>query len=118
MEGSRLKWIVAATIAAAPIFADAHAIIMNARPAPHTTVAPGRVDISLAFNSRIDRQRSRLSVRGPDGREAVVTRDAHGAPGALSGHAEVTAPGAWTVRWQVLSQDGHITRGEIPFDVR
>ncbi|WP_245326709.1 copper resistance protein CopC, partial [Bradyrhizobium sacchari] len=25
---------------------------------------------------------------------------------------------AWHLRWQVLSVDGHITRGDIPFTVR
>jgi methionine-rich copper-binding protein CopC len=28
------------------------------------------------------------------------------------------APGKYTIRWQALSVDGHITRGEIPFIVR
>jgi methionine-rich copper-binding protein CopC len=28
------------------------------------------------------------------------------------------SPGAYSVRWQVLAVDGHITRGEVPFTVR
>ena len=26
-------------------------------------------------------------------------------------------PGEYTVRWQVLAVDGHITRGDVPFTV-
>ena len=26
-------------------------------------------------------------------------------------------PGAYTLRWQVLAIDGHITRGDVPFTV-
>ncbi len=26
-------------------------------------------------------------------------------------------PGDYTVRWQVLAVDGHITRGDVPFTV-
>jgi methionine-rich copper-binding protein CopC len=28
------------------------------------------------------------------------------------------AAGSYTLRWQVLASDGHISRGEIPFNVR
>jgi methionine-rich copper-binding protein CopC len=32
--------------------------------------------------------------------------------------ANVTlAPGAYTLHWQVLAVDGHITRGNVPFTV-
>jgi copper resistance protein C len=27
------------------------------------------------------------------------------------------APGSYSVRWQVLAIDGHITRGDVPFTV-
>jgi methionine-rich copper-binding protein CopC len=27
------------------------------------------------------------------------------------------APGNYTIRWQVLAVDGHITRGDVPFTV-
>ncbi|MFI4981818.1 MAG: copper resistance protein CopC, partial [Nevskiales bacterium] len=31
--------------------------------------------------------------------------------------ADLATPGAYVVRWQVLSVDGHITRGDVPFTV-
>ncbi|TAI60323.1 copper resistance protein CopC, partial [Bradyrhizobium sp. Leo170] len=36
----------------------------------------------------------------------------------LDAEAKGLSPGAWRLRWQVLSVDGHITRGDIPFTVR
>ncbi len=35
----------------------------------------------------------------------------------LQTSAELTKPGAYVVRWQVLAIDGHITRGDVPFTV-
>ena len=42
-------------------------------------------------------------------------RPAH--PTLIETSAELTAPGAYVVRWQVLAIDGHITRGDVPFTV-
>jgi len=35
----------------------------------------------------------------------------------LSARAQQLAPGKYTLRWQALAVDGHITRGEVPFTV-
>jgi methionine-rich copper-binding protein CopC len=40
-----------------------------------------------------------------------------GLPAAAHAHAEGLTPGDWSLAWQALSIDGHITRGEIPFRV-
>lgn len=98
--------------------ASAHAIIVAAQPPMNATVAPGELAIRLEFNSRIDRPRSALSLRGPDGSEAAVALTPDAPPGVLAGRALVTAGKRWTLHWQVLSLDGHITRGEVIFSVR
>jgi len=36
----------------------------------------------------------------------------------LTAKAVGLMPGAYTIRWQVLAPDGHITRGEVHFTVR
>jgi copper resistance protein C len=38
-------------------------------------------------------------------------------PDTLSATGHKLAKGAYVLRWQVLSSDGHITRGEVPFQV-
>lgn len=101
-----------------PGIASAHAIIVDARPAMGSVIAPGEIAIRLDFNSRVDSKRSALSLQRPDGSEAAVALTADSAPNVLTGRAQVAENGRWKLRWQVLSLDGHITRGEVDFSVR
>ena len=107
-----------AAVALTPGIARAHAIVVAAQPAMNSTVLPGELEIRLDFNSQIDQKRSRLSLRRPDGTEFAVTLAPDGPPGVLAGRAQVAAEGRWTLHWQVLSLDGHITRGDVNFSVR
>jgi len=104
-------------VAIVPDVADAHAIIVSARPGVNSTVPPGELELQLDFNSRIDAQRSRLRLRGPDGTETPVALATQTSPNVVAGHATVMTVGRWKLDWQVLSLDGHITRGEIGFSV-
>jgi methionine-rich copper-binding protein CopC len=100
-----------------PVPAGAHAIVVAATPAADGVVAGPRVPIELRFNSRIDRERSRLVLVAPDGREVPLALAGAEAPDVLSAEAGGLAPGRYRLRWQVLGLDGHITRGDIPFSV-
>ena len=104
-------------MALTPGIAVAHAIVVAAKPAMNSNVAPGELEIWLHFNSRIYTKRSRLSLRRPDGVEVTVVLAPDAPPGVLAGLALVTEKGRWTLRWQALSLDGHITRGEVSFSV-
>ena len=106
-----------AAIALTPGIARAHAIVVAAQPAMNSTILPGELEIRLDFNSRIDQKRSRLSLQRPDGGEVAVALAPGGASGVLAGRAQVAGEGPWKLRWQVLSLDGHITRGEVSFSV-
>jgi hypothetical protein len=98
--------------------AEAHAIIVVAQPSINASVAQGELDIRLEFNTRIDRQRCRLALRRPDGGEAAVALVTDVPPNVLAARAHTDSSGRWRVEWQVLSLDGHITRGEVNFSVR
>ena len=103
------------------LFAEAacgHAIVVAGRPAMNASVAPGKLEIKLEFNSRIDRQRSRLSLLRPDGTLAEVEPAPDGAQNVLAAQIDATMAGRWKLEWQVLSLDGHITRGTVRFSVR
>jgi len=113
-----LLGVSAVLIALSPGIARAHAIVVAAQPAMNSTVAQGELEIRLDFNSQIDRKRSRLSLQRPDGSESVIALAPDGPAGVLAGRAQATLSGRWKVRWQVLSLDGHITRGEVRFSVR
>jgi methionine-rich copper-binding protein CopC len=101
-------------LACVPKIALAHAILMTSTPATGGTIAAGHQVLDFVYNSKIDHRRSRLTLTGPDGVPAVLKIAAGSATNALDAEAELK-PGAYTLRWQALALDGHITRGDVPF---
>src|SRR5262245_16348245 len=93
--------------------AAAHAIISGSTPAAGATVTGPDVPMSLRYNSRIDAERSRLTLIGPDGKSTPLLLAPSPAPDMLAAKATGLAPGDYRLRWQVLAVDGHITRGDI-----
>jgi copper resistance protein C len=101
----------------APACATAHAILIASVPPAGASVPAGKVDMTFRYNSRIDRARSRLTLTSPDHSQSVLKIAPDGPPELLQTSTELTAPGAYVVRWQVLAIDGHITRGDVPFTI-
>ena len=96
--------------------AQAHAILEESVPTAGASVPAGPVALMLRYNSRIDRDRSRLTLIRPDHTRTDLPLDPEGPPDRLTATVPLT-PGAYTVRWQVLAVDGHITRGDVAFTV-
>ena len=99
----------------APPPALAHAILMESAPAIGATIPPGPTHIALRYNSRIDQGRSRLELRTP-GASPTLLHLEPSPDDTLVTNTPLT-PGDYTVRWQVLAVDGHITRGDVPITV-
>lgn len=110
------RHLIALALTLAPAAAQAHAILEDSRPPIGGSVPAGKLVLWLRYNSRLDRGRSRLTLTRPDHSQVVLPIDPDGPPDILTAHLEVT-PGAYSVRWQVLAIDGHITRGDVPFTV-
>ncbi len=108
--------VLAAAGLLAPDQARAHAILMDSQPAARATVPAGPAAIMLRFNSRVDHARSRMALRAA-GTETALPVDPASAADSLAASATL-APGDYVVRWQVLTVDGHITRGDVPFTVQ
>lgn len=96
----------------------AHAVLVASTPAAHETVKGPDVAIHLRFNSRIDGLRSRLLLADAAGKVRTLTLTPQKAPDTLDVESQKLSAGAYTIRWQALAADGHITRGEVPFMVR
>jgi methionine-rich copper-binding protein CopC len=107
-----------ALLFAAPGLALAHAIVVSSSPALDSAVPGPEIMVTVKFNSRIDHQRSRLSIIDAAGAAQELTLEDKTPVDALIGKATGLAPGKYKVRWQVLAVDGHITRGDIPFTVK
>jgi methionine-rich copper-binding protein CopC len=114
---SRRAAIAAVLLASlSPRPALAHAILEESEPAQGGTVRAGTVALRFRYNSRIDVGRSRLTVTRPDHTQATLAIASGGSPDIVAAIVDLT-PGAYTVRWQVLAIDGHITRGDVRFTV-
>ena len=100
-----------------PRLARAHAHLLASTPAVNATVHGPDVAFDLKFNSRVAPKGSMLTVVLPGGQTQRLTLDSHSNDVNLDAHAQLK-PGRYTLRWQALSTDGHISRGEIPFTVR
>ena len=96
----------------------AHAVLRSSTPAANMSVAIGKVVFTLKYNSRVDPKHSSLSLLAPGGKVTPLMIEDPSTPETLSSKATLTARGSYELRWQALSGDGHITRGEIPFRVR
>ena len=98
--------------------ADAHAILKTSVPRAKQVVPGPDVAITLTFNSRIDVKRSQIAVRGAGTPERKLSLGNNASPDIMTTVAKGLQNGQYVVRWQVLASDGHISRGEIPFEVR
>jgi methionine-rich copper-binding protein CopC len=110
---------VAFTIVAALVSmsASAHAILVDSTPKANGSVPAGHASLVLKYNSKIDQERSRLVLVGPDHKETPLPINAStDRPNELDSTAELS-PGAYVIHWQALALDGHITRGDLPFTV-
>ena len=102
----------------APPPALAHAVLVSSTPQKNAAVSGPDITINLTYNSRVDGARSTLSLLKPDGTVERIGTPAQPAPDVLSATGHGLAKGAYVLRWQVLASDGHITRGEVPFQVQ
>lgn len=103
-------------LAGATTNASAHAILVASQPAAGAHIGRGLVTIRLQYNSRIDRARSKLLLISAAREQSTLKVAEDGPPDVLAASADLQ-PGSYTLRWQVLAIDGHITRGEVPFTV-
>lgn len=97
--------------------ARAHAIVLGSTPSPDQTVSARDIPIEIRFNSRIDAERSHLKLYRADGSGVALPPPDERATDMLKARATGLTPGRYRLHWQTLSPDGHITQGDIPFDV-
>lgn len=97
----------------------AHAMLESASPPVGGTVAAPS-DIRITFSEGVEPKFSGVALSGPGG--AVPTSKASVAAGdnkTLVVHiAAKLAPGAYTVKWHVVSVDTHRTQGDFAFTVK
>src|SRR5689334_14864186 len=98
---------------------SAHAILIKSIPTANQVVNGPTVALALTFNSRIDQARSTLILESSDHTSSKIpVKVDSSSPEKLMTTIPHLAAGSYRLRWQVLAVDGHITRGELPFQVK
>jgi hypothetical protein len=104
----------------APAVASAHAYLEKAAPAQRAVVFTPPGQVQLWFNERIEPRFCTVTVTDATG-NAVDKGDMHGEadnPKQLSVGLKPLTSGVYTVKYRVLSVDGHVVTSEFPFTVR
>ena len=109
---------LAVLLAVSPRLARAHAVLVSSTPQKNAVVSGPDITINLKYNSRVDGAHSSLSLLMPDGSIGRIEPLSQPAADMLSATGHKLGKGTYVLRWQVLSSDGHITRGEVPFQVQ
>jgi copper resistance protein C len=114
-----IAWLAAAVVLAGAAAAAAHATLVRSVPASRASVRqpPGRVE--LWFSERLEPAFSTASAWSATGarvdrQDASVAADD---PKRLAMTLSGAVPGRYTVRYRVLSVDGHVTEGSFSFTV-
>jgi hypothetical protein len=109
-----------ATALLVPAAASAHASLVKSVPGRRAVLVTPPTRVQLWFNERLEPAFSRLSVWDAEGKQVdardvqVDTQD----PKLLSVGVPALQPGRYTVRFRVLSVDGHVVESEFPFTLR
>ena len=110
---------VSALALAVPQLALAHAVLVHSTPQRDEVVhATADLHVQLKFNSRIDGPHCTLLLADAKGKTRALPLAKQAAPDELDAQPTAVAPGTYSLRWQALASDGHITRGEVPFRVQ
>jgi methionine-rich copper-binding protein CopC len=107
-------------LALLPTEALAHAVLVKAVPAECSTLTAPPPRVELWFSERLEPAYSRASVTDEAGTRvdlgnAAVSRED---PKRISLSLPSLAPGRYTVRFRVLSVDGHVVESSLTFTVR
>ena len=114
------RLLIFASFCFIPAVAAAHAYLVKSVPAGRATLFSSPGKIQLWFNERLEPKYSTASVFDPDGKRvdaenAQVSADD---PKQLSVALKPIPAGRYTVKFRVLSVDGHVVEQSFPFTIR
>jgi methionine-rich copper-binding protein CopC len=110
-----------AALSLAPLSpASAHAIVLESSPTHDAVLARAPGQVTLRFNSKIEKRFTRLTLAaGDQAPTPVALPDGEDAepPDRLVIPLRPLGPGVYVLRYRVLAVDGHITEGALRFTV-
>ncbi len=115
-----LLCVLVADAGIVPPSAHAHAVLLASAPARRATLIEPPAQVELTFSERLEGAYARLMVEDAGGAR-VDRNDAALAPGderRVRVSLRLLEPGTYTVRFRVLSVDGHVVESSFAFTVR
>lgn len=115
-----IKSLFLSTALLSPLAAQAHAILVKSQPEKDATVTEAPKQIDLWFNDPVRSEYKALAVIDSEGKRV----DNHDVEQSLTDGSNIyatvqtLAPGTYTVRYRVVSQDTHIVTGKFQFTVK
>jgi len=103
-----------------PISSWGHAYLVKSSPARRAMLSSPPTRVVLWFNERLEAQFSQLAVWNAEGQQ-VDGGDVQVGPDdgkRLSVGIPPLPAGSYTVKYRVLSVDGHVVESEFPFTIR
>ena len=127
MRASRYLWLLVsvaaacAALAAAPSPAGAHVDLIASEPSAGAKLDTSPARVLLTFTGEPVASKSSIRVLDAEGARVRDVAMAEGVPSdPLQLSADVRSPlppGRYTIRWKIVSSDGHTVSGSIPFRV-
>lgn len=116
-----LRLLPAAALLATFGTAWGHAALTRSVPGNREVLAQSPARISLQFNEKVEAKFSRVTLQDAQGAERPLETPAVSADNAYQLDIAVPAalePGRYTVRYRVLSQDGHVIERSYAFTIK
>ena len=114
----RLLFTTALLALAFPAPALAHATLTHATPTYRERTSSGPAEVVLRFDQSVRALPRSIDVRAASGRAVSGTATSGADRRIVMAPVRRLRKGAYTVRWQALSSDGHIVSGVYTFGVR
>jgi methionine-rich copper-binding protein CopC len=107
-------------VLAAPSVAWAHASLVKSVPAQRAVLYSSPAKIQLWFNERLEARYSSVSLLDGSGTilETGVVEIAGDDPKSIHTAIKSLPPGTYTVKYRVLSTDGHVVENQFSFTIR
>lgn len=113
----RAAFLVVLAALAFPAAALAHASLVNVSPAFRERLAHPPRSIVLRFDQTVTALPSSIVVLTSDGKNVAAPAHAVPAKNAIVARLPELPRGPYTVRWQAMSNDGHVVSGVYTFGV-
>lgn len=110
--------LLLALVCGKPPIAWAHAYLASALPADGSTVTQAPREIRIQFTEGVELEFSRIDVKSSNGEKVSQGKLRKVAEDTLAVELKPLPAGNYSIEWQVLSVDTHITEGVLRFTVK